>query len=105
MRTAPEGTPIPVGVIPDPNAVITSGNGLLWNGDVVEVNFSPNGATLDAAKCQVFINGKLQELAADPVVQYLSPATPTLHFSLVADLWQGQVRLQGRSRHYHGCDR
>ena len=88
--TAPEGTPIPVGVIPDPNAVITSGNGLLWNGDVVEVNFSPNGATLDAAKCQVFINGKLQELAADPVVQYLSPATPTLHFSLAQTYGKGK---------------
>ena len=88
--TAPEGTPIPVGVIPDPNAVVTSGNGLLWNGDVVEVNFSPNGATLDAAKCQVFINGKLQELAADPVVQYLSPATPTLHFSLVETYGKGK---------------
>ena len=88
--TAPEGTPIPVGVIPDPNAVVTSGNGLLWNGDVVEVNFSPNGSTLDAAKCQVFINGKLQELAADPVVQYLSPATPTLHFSLVETYGKGK---------------
>ncbi len=92
--TAPEGTPIPVGVIPDPNAVITSGNGKLWNGDVVEVNFAPNGsdigpngkplpnAGIDVAKCQVFINGALQKLAGPAVVQYLSPATPTLHFSL-----------------------
>ena len=82
--TAPKGTPIPVGVIPDPTAVITSGNGQLWNGDVVEVNFRPNGSTLDAAKCQVYINGALQKLASAPVVQYLSPATPTLHFSLAA---------------------
>lgn len=88
--TAPEGTPIPVGVIPDPNAVITSGNAKLWNGDVVEVNFSPNGSELDVAKCQVFINGKLQELAADPVVQYLSPATPTLHFSLAQTYDKGK---------------
>jgi polar amino acid transport system permease protein len=80
--TAPKGTPIPVGVIPDPNAVVTSGNGNLWNGDVVEVNFAPNGSTLDAAKCRVYIDGGLQKLAAPPVVQYLSPATPTLHFSL-----------------------
>src|SRR5664279_3354689 len=87
--TAPKGTPIPVGVIPDPNAVITSGNGKLWNGDVVEVNFSPNGSTIDAAKCQVFINGALQKLDAAPVVQYLSPATPTLHFSLAASYQKG----------------
>jgi polar amino acid transport system permease protein len=88
--TAPKGTPIPVGVIPDPNAVITSGNGKLWNGDVVEVNFSPNGSTLDPAKCQVFINGALQKLAAPPVVQYLSPATPTLHFSLSSSYTSGK---------------
>ena len=92
--SAPKGTPIPVGVIPDPNAVITSGNDQLWNGDVVEVNFSPNGSTLDAAKCQVSINGKLQELAADPVVQYLSPATPTLHFSLAQTYGKGKYEFK-----------
>jgi polar amino acid transport system permease protein len=92
--TAPEGTPIPVGVIPDPNAVITSGNEKLWNGDVVEVNFSPNGSELDAAKCQVYINGQLQELAADPVVQYLSPATPTLHFSLSQTYGKGKYEFK-----------
>ena len=87
--TAPKGTPIPVGVIPDPSAVDTSGNGKLWNGDVVEVNFSPNGSTLDPAKCAVYINGTLQKLDAPPVVQYLSPATPTLHFSLAANYQKG----------------
>jgi polar amino acid transport system permease protein len=92
--TAPEGTPIPVGVIPDPNAVITSGNEKLWNGDVVEVNFSPNGSELDAAKCQVYINGQLQQLAADPVVQYLSPATPTLHFSLSQTYGKGKYEFR-----------
>jgi polar amino acid transport system permease protein len=92
--TAPEGTPIPVGVIPDPNAVITSGNEKLWNGDVVEVNFSPNGSELDAAKCQVYINGQLQKLAADPVVQYLSPATPTLHFSLSQTYGKGKYEFK-----------
>jgi polar amino acid transport system permease protein len=92
--SAPKGTPIPVGVIPDPNAVITSGNGQLWNGDVVEVNFAPNGSTLEAAKCQVFINGQLQKLAADPVVQYLSPATPTLHFSLAQTYGKGKYSFK-----------
>ena len=92
--SAPKGTPIPVGVIPDPDAVITSGNGKLWNGDVVEVNFSPNGSTLDAAKCQVYVNGTLQKLAAPPVVQYLSPATPTLHFSLTSSYTKGTYEFR-----------
>ena len=92
--SAPTGTPIPVGVIPDPNAVVTSGNGQLWNGDVVEVNFAPNGSTLDAAKCQVSINGALQKLAAPPVVQYLSPATPTLHFSLSNTYSKGKYEFK-----------
>jgi polar amino acid transport system permease protein len=80
--TAPKGTPIPVGVIPDPNASAASANKDLWNGDAVQVNFVSNGATLDVKKCQVFVNGELQKLASDPTVQYLSPATPTLNFSL-----------------------
>ena len=48
----------------------------------MQVNFEPNGAVLDAAKCQIYINGKLQQLSSPPNVQYLSPATPTLNFSL-----------------------
>ncbi len=86
---APKGTPIPVGVIPDPNAQNTSGNQNLWSGDVVEVNFIPNGATLDTKKCTVAINGQPQKLSADPLVQYLSPATPTLHFSLTETYSKG----------------
>ncbi len=104
--TAPKGTPIPVGVIPDPNAVITSGNGKLWSGDVVEVNFAPNGsdigangkplpnAGIDVAKCEVYVNGTLQKLAAPPVVQYLSPATPTLHFSLSSVYGKGNYEFK-----------
>jgi polar amino acid transport system permease protein len=92
--SAPKGTPIPVGVIPDPNQSDASATKNLWNGDVVQVNFEPNGADVDAdgkdlpnaglevTKCQVSINGELQELSADPTVQYLSPATPTLNFPL-----------------------
>ena len=87
--TAPKGTPIPVGVIPDPNAVITSGNGKLWSGDSVQVNFSPNGATLDPAKCQVYINNNLQKLSSAPNIVYLSPATPTLNFALTANYGKG----------------
>jgi len=90
-----------VGVIPDPNAIITSGNGKLWSGDSVQVNFAPNGsdvgpngkalpnAGLDLAKCQVFVNGNLQKLSSLPNVVYLSPATPTLNFALTANYGKG----------------
>jgi polar amino acid transport system permease protein len=92
--SAPKGTPIAVGVIPDPNQSDASATKNLWNGDVVQVNFEPNGADvgadgkelpnagLEVTKCTVSINGELQELSADPTVQYLSPATPTLNFPL-----------------------
>jgi len=112
--TAPKGTPIPVGVIPQPNAVITSGNGQLWSGDSVQVNFSPNGsdigpngkqlpnAGIDVAKCQVYINSNLQKLSSPPNIVYLSPATPTLNFALSATYGKGSydfkvimVTLQG----------
>jgi polar amino acid transport system permease protein len=79
---APSGVPVPVGVIPDPNQNEASSTKGLWNGDVVQVNFEPNGSELDAAKCEVYINGELQELSSDPSVQYLAPATPTLNFPL-----------------------
>ncbi|MEI6726535.1 MAG: amino acid ABC transporter permease [Actinomycetes bacterium] len=89
VATAPKGTPIPVGVIPDPHAIITSGNGKLWSGDSVQVNFSPNGATLDPAKCQVYINNNLQKLSSAPNIVYLSPATPTLNFALTSNYGRG----------------
>jgi polar amino acid transport system permease protein len=92
--SAPKGTPVAVGVIPDPNQGAASATKNLWNGDVVQVNFEPNGAEigpngkplpnagLDVTKCTVSINGDLQKLSSDPTVQYLSPATPTLNFPL-----------------------
>jgi polar amino acid transport system permease protein len=87
--SAPAGTPIPVGVIPDPHAIITSGNGKLWSGDSVQVNFSPNGSILDPAKCLVYINNNLQKLSSPPNIVYLSPATPTLNFALTANYGKG----------------
>ena len=87
--SAPAGTPIPVGVIPDPHAIITSGNGKLWSGDSVQVNFSPNGSILDPAKCLVYINNNLQKLSSPPNIVYLSPATPTLNFALTANYGRG----------------
>ena len=101
VASAPKGTPIPVGVIPDPTALNTSGNQNLWSGDSVQVNFSPNGsdvgptgkplpnAGLDLAKCQVSINGNLQKLSSPPNVVYLSPATPTLNFALSSTYLKG----------------
>src|SRR5664279_4987747 len=87
--SAPAGTPIPVGVIPDPHAIITSGNGKLWSGDSVQVNFSPNGSILDPAKCLVYINNNLQKLSSPPNIVYLSPSTPTLNFALTANYGKG----------------
>lgn len=66
-----QGVPVVVGVIPDPNQGAAVGTKNLWSGDVVQVNFEPNGSELDLAQCQVFINGALQKLVAEPLVQYL----------------------------------
>ena len=85
-----QGVPVVVGVIPDPNQGAAVGTKNLWSGDVVQVNFEPNGSELDLAQCQVFINGALQKLVAEPLVQYLSPATPTLNFSLEKTYGAGQ---------------
>jgi polar amino acid transport system permease protein len=79
---AAEGTPVVVGTIPNPEAVVGSATADLWSGDAVQVNYEPNGSVLDAPKCAIYINDELQELTGDPNVQYLSPATPTLNFSL-----------------------
>jgi polar amino acid transport system permease protein len=86
----PKGTPVAVGVIPDPNQGAASATKNLWNGDVVQVNFVPNGSELDLAKCQVFINGQLQKTSSLPSVQYLSPATPTLNFPLSQTYGKGK---------------
>ena len=87
--SAPKGTPIVVGVVPDPKA-----SGENWTGDRVSANLVPNGADvgangkllnnagLDVAKCKVFVNGKEQALASPPSLIYLAPANPTLQFLL-----------------------
>ena len=76
--SAPEGTPIVGRHDPRPEPDDASATKNLWNGDVVQVNFEPNGAEvgadgkelpnagLEVTKCQVSINGELQELSADP---------------------------------------
>ncbi len=75
--SAPKGTPIVVGVVPDPK---TSGQN--WTGDRISANLVANGANVDTAKCKVFVNGKEQVLAAPPSLIYLAPANPTLQFLL-----------------------
>ena len=87
--SAPKGTPIVVGVVPDPKA-----SGENWTGDRISANLVPNGADvgangkllnnagLDVAKCKVFVNGKEQALASPPSLIYLAPANPTLQFLL-----------------------
>ena len=75
--SAPKGTPIVVGVVPDPK---TSGQN--WTGDRVSANLVPNGATIDTSKCKVFVDGKEQALASPPSLIYLAPANPTLQFLL-----------------------
>ena len=104
--TAPKGVPIPVGVIPDPHAVNTSGEKDKWSGDNVQVNFEPNGAELsptgkqlpnaglDLAKCTVAINDQPQKLHGTPMVQYLSPATPTLYFPLTQTYGKGTYDIK-----------
>ena len=85
--TAPKGTPIILGTIPDPK-----GGNSNWTGDNVRINFDPNGADVDAngkplanagldlAKCKLFINGVEQKLTSPPSVVYLAPSNPTLQY-------------------------
>jgi len=87
--TVPKGTPIVVGVVPDPQ-----NSGQAWTGDRVSVNLVSNGAStgpngqilnnagLDLAKCKVFINGREQALSSPPSTIALAPASPTLQFLL-----------------------
>ena len=85
--SAPKGTPIVLGTIPDPK-----GGNSNWTGDTVRVNFDPNGADvgptgkpladggLDLAQTKLYIDGAEQQLTSPPSVVYLAPANPTLQF-------------------------
>lgn len=77
---APEGTPIVTGTIPNPKDPKGIKN---WTGDTVQVNFKPNGAELDLASCQLFIDGRQEQLSKEPsIVPAVSRATSTLQFDL-----------------------
>jgi len=77
---APEGTPIIKGTIPNPDDPKGIKN---WTGDIVQVNFQPNGAELDLPQCQLFIDGREEQLSKEPfIVPAVSRATSTLQFDL-----------------------
>lgn len=71
--SAPEGTPIVLGVIPDPSGARTK-----WSGDQININLDLNGAELDASASTLTINGDEITLSTDASLVYLAPANPTL---------------------------
>ncbi len=89
---APEGTPVVTGTIPNPKDPKGIKN---WAGDRVQVNFKPNGAELDLARCQLFIDGRQEQLAKDPfIVPAVSRATSTLEFPLASKHAAGKYAFQ-----------
>jgi len=78
--SAPAGTPIVKGTIPNPDDPKGIAN---WTGDIVQVNYQPNGAEIATDQCTISINGEVQELAKPPfIVPAVSRATSTLQFAL-----------------------
>ena len=86
------GTPVVTGTIPNPD----DPRGLKgWTGDQVQVNFDPNGAELDLAKCKLFINDKEQTLSGPPrIVPAVSRATSTLQFSWDTAYAEGDYKFK-----------
>ena len=89
---APEGTPIVKGTIPNPE----DPKGILnWTGDIVQVNFSPNGAEIAPEKCRLYINGTEQKLSKPPyIVPAVSRATSTLQFALAQKYGAGDYEFK-----------
>jgi len=89
---AADGTPVVTGTIPNPD----DPKGLKgWTGDQVQVNFEPNGAELDLAKCTLSINDKLQELSGPPrILPAVSRATSTLQFSWSDQYPEGDYKFK-----------
>jgi polar amino acid transport system permease protein len=72
------GTPEVTGVIPNPDDPKNVEN---WTGNQVIINYEPNGAELDFAQCQLFINGEEQVLSRPPsAVPAISRATSGIQF-------------------------
>ncbi len=89
---AADGTPVVTGTIPNPD----DPKGLKgWTGDQVQVNFEPNGAELDLAKCTLYVNDKLQELSGPPrILPAVSRATSTLQFSWTDPYPEGDYKFK-----------
>lgn len=89
--SAPTGTPIVKGTIPNPDDPKGIAN---WTGDIVQVNFQPNGAEIATDKCTISINGQVQELAKPPfIVPAVSRATSTLQFALAEKYGSGDYEF------------
>jgi polar amino acid transport system permease protein len=90
--SAPAGTPIVKGTIPNPDDPKGIAN---WTGDIVQVNFQPNGAEIATDKCTISINGQVQELAKPPfIVPAVSRATSTLQFALAEKYGSGDYEFE-----------
>jgi polar amino acid transport system permease protein len=70
---APNGTPVVLGVIPDPSGTRTK-----WSGDQININLNLNGADLDAAASILKVDGKEITLSSPASMIELSPGNPTL---------------------------
>ena len=70
---APQGTPIVLGVIPDP-----SGSRDKWSGDQININLDLNGAELDPAASVLTVDGETITLSSPASMIELSPGNPTL---------------------------
>ena len=70
---APQGTPIVLGVIPDPTGTRTK-----WSGDQININLNLNGADLDPAASVLTVDGQEIVLSSPASMIELSPGNPTL---------------------------
>ncbi|MGE5229309.1 MAG: amino acid ABC transporter permease [Deltaproteobacteria bacterium] len=82
---APQGTPIVLGVIPDPSGTRTK-----WSGDQININLDLNGADLDAAASVLTVDGEEIALSEPASMIELSPGNPTLQMK-----WSEPTFAQG----------
>jgi hypothetical protein len=88
----PSGTPVVKGTIPNP----LDPKGIQkWTGDIVQINFTPNGSELAVEKSKIFINGAEQKLSKPPfIVPAVSRATSTLQFDLAQKYGAGDYEFK-----------
>jgi hypothetical protein len=87
---AASGGPVVTGVIPglDQTPQGPSSGNAMWNGDVVQVNYEPNGAKVDPARCRLSIDGDPVAVPATSLA--MSRKTETLNWSLRRPLRRGR---------------